>query len=277
MDSGSLRFNRRLGLFGGVAMILALAVSCGRKSSVSRSPASIGARELDPALKSGPLKNVLCDAISGKNPGTLVGCYPFDGNSGDGSNSGNHGIVHGSVEFIKMGNGAVADFKGGYLRLPMHPAYPSENAPRTIAMWIYTEKESWKMDRHTIFHSGGFLEGARKTFAIDMHQAPQLQISIWDDDFFFDPKINLSGWFHLTTVYDPEARKIRTYVNGSFAGTKDDVRTLETMSGDYFIGSSKDGQMPFLGKMDDVLIFKKSMTDSEIRELYRIKAQQPGS
>ncbi|RYZ60819.1 MAG: LamG domain-containing protein, partial [Proteobacteria bacterium] len=237
--------------------LMASLSSCKPSSVASRdvatAPALASSSELVPGLPQGPLQNAFCELISKKNPGSLVGCYPMDGNAGDGSSLGNHGQIKGAVQFSKLGTSEFAAFTGGFIQIPKNSSLPKENDARTFALWIYTEKGSWKMDEHTILHSGGFLLGPRKTFAIDMHTSPQMQISIWDNDFFFEPKVALEGWFHLSAVYDPSSRKMRAYVNGEFIGTKDDVKALETPDMDYFIGSSKDGKFPFLGKIDDLL------------------------
>ena len=96
---------------------------------------------------------------------------------------------------------------------------------------------------------------------------------VWD--------ISKSGqWMHLTSVFDPENREVRHYVNGRRVSEQEieDRFFIDTLR----IGNAEIGNwgQPFRedptwairnlnGRMDELAVFKVALTDSEIQQLYQ--------
>lgn len=78
-----------------------------------------------------------------------------------------------------------------------------------------------------------------------------------------NPKLN--DWHHVVATYDGESLKI--YVNGEEMDSLNRKGKLATSDVPVYIGASEKGEH-FNGLIDEVTIYKKALTRSEIKELY---------
>ena len=75
-------------------------------------------------------------------------------------------------------------------------------------------------------------------------------------------------WVHLATVYDSKARTVRFYLNGQF-----DRQTLQEVAyparlGPAQIGNWNREDRKLSGRMDELLLLGRALSDAEVRELY---------
>ena len=78
------------------------------------------------------------------------------------------------------------------------------------------------------------------------------------------PVLDDNAWHFLTMVYD--GTNIIAYVDGNHVWTN--VKAINTVLGNYFIGKSSWGTNYFNGNIDEVTIWDEALAPSEIRELY---------
>jgi hypothetical protein len=80
--------------------------------------------------------------------------------------------------------------------------------------------------------------------------------------------IDLGNWYHLVGTYDGD--KTRIYLNGDFIIEKDVPNNgIDWSSGPLYIGDVPDSNNRFYGKIDEVAIYNRALTQAEIRQHYQ--------
>ena len=83
----------------------------------------------------------------------------------------------------------------------------------------------------------------------------------------------MNKWQHVAFVWDREARKGRTYINGVLTGEQpasngssyDLVSNNHTV---YDIGLKRESNILFQGYLRDLMIIKRALAANEVRDIY---------
>lgn len=154
----------------------------------------------------------------------------------------------------------------------------SFGSPLTISTWVYfPDKRQW----------GGHLISCRQKFRVNY------QFSLFDDQyvynsqqtrfeflqyhedkggFYSQPFIPQSGvWYHFAVVYD--GKELRFYINGDLFQAAPFEGLNETEPAEIILGAMKIDRyvLPegdFDGVVDELMIFRRCLSGSEIREMY---------
>lgn len=197
----------------------------------------------------------------------LVGWWKFDEGTGtiaaDSSGTGNDGTLHGPVEWTPDGkiNGALA-FTGPYNYVYVeNDASLNPTREITLAAWI---NPSWTGNNRIIQKAPEGTDGQYRLIKeggnnIRLHLQPAANFEITGN-------IPPNGeWTHLAATYDH--RMIRVYYDAAVVGETAFNDDLTTSDGPLFIGN-KWSQAPagdeFNGIMDDVRIYNRALTQSEL-------------
>ena len=256
-----------------------------------RRAASLDAGPLRHAHRRGATRSLAVAALSawasvcsaGIDDG-LMAHWALDGNALDSSPNANHGIVHGGVTPTRDRNGregmALAfDGVDGYVSVPDSSTLHSASQ-RTLSLWF----------RFDGGHVGGdgnvalFYQGAQARQACES----QRELSTWlypgpysvqsisagdgDCQFIEDTLVSKDGGWHLvTTVIDRSVRHSMTiYVDGEPAVTKHDpYRSFNTSSEEVRLAWTQEPPYtPFHGALDDVRLYDRALSRTEVRQLY---------
>ncbi|MES2966725.1 MAG: LamG domain-containing protein [Patescibacteria group bacterium] len=80
---------------------------------------------------------------------------------------------------------------------------------------------------------------------------------------------NANEWFQVAMVYNAASTSIELFVNGVSIGMSYEVpSSISNTDADFVIGGREDRIAPFSGKIDDVIIFNRALSHSEITSLY---------
>ena len=200
----------------------------------------------------------------------LVGWWKFDEGTGDiaadSSGNGNDGTLNGPLEWTTEGKiGGAMAFTGPYNFVLVEDA-PSLNMTQeiTIAAWI---NPSWTGNNRILQKSSGggdnqyrLIKEGGNNIRVHLPPAPNFEIT---------GNIPPQGeWTHLAATYDHSM--IRVYYDGVVVGETAFSDNLGVSDGQLFIGN-KWAQAPagdeFNGIMDDVRIYNRALTQSEIKRL----------
>jgi len=205
----------------------------------------------------------------------LVGHWTFDSkdlktNVADTSGLGNNGYMQGfgatssAVTVGKLGQGLKFDGVNDYINLAN--TIPITGAsPRTVTAWIRREANvctgSWKCP---IIEFGASGTGARNTLYLKSNKLSFIGFSA-DLDGSLD--VPLNKWTFVAEVYD--GTNMTFYVNNSVSTPA--PLTLNTGSSFATIGHDT---LPnnFPGSIDDVRIYSRALSASEIKQLYNAGA-----
>jgi len=201
----------------------------------------------------------------------LVGWWTFDEGSGniaaDSSGNGNDGTLNGPVEWTAEGKiGGAMKFTGPYNYIQIQDS-PSLDMTReiTIAAWI---NPSWTGNNRILQKSSG---GGDNQYRL---------LKEWGDNMVFHlPGLSpdrlefpglppLGEWTHLAATYDGSSMKV--YYDGVVVGEQDSSGQLGTSDGTLCIGTKHETAPAgdeFNGMLDDVRIYNRALTQSEIKRL----------
>jgi hypothetical protein len=213
--------------------------------------------------------NVLADLNDG-----LVAYYPFDGDAKDASGNGNDGTVHGAtLTEDRFGNTESAynfDGKNDSIKIADDVSLDVESL--TMAAWIYRIGNCpSSQDSCMIFNKESSYE-----FAIRSGNTLQWALQIngkWD---WKDTKkqIPQGKWVHVVLTFDNSI--VKSYVDNelvesvTYNGNLDKRDSPATISG----RPSNQAHSSFYGAIDEIRIYNRALSESEIQQLYNAKEEE---
>jgi len=208
----------------------------------------------------------------------LVGWWQFDEGSGtkavDLSGEGNDGEIFGVTSWVDgyVGSGALK-ITGGGVKIADNPLLRPPKV--TVAMWFnFGGKQvqgarlfqKGKDNQETINFQGG--QGG---IGFSLATAPRENRGISTKH-----KFEIGKWYHITGIYD--GSELRVYVNGKISN-KRTVEPFVPYAGEnqpLVIGNRyPDMARPFNGIVDDVRVYTRPLSDTEVWELYAWKGRDP--
>lgn len=219
----------------------------------------------------------------------LVAEYLMEKSSFDTSGNSNHGIANGPVpiidRFAQHGKAMRFDGVDDYIEIKNHPSLHSDRA-LTISVWLYAETVPVGLDNYkAIFWKG-------ETSVIDSSNYSHREYALWLGDnghlhFTSTPLdspaqkycntapslIRAQKWQHIVTIIDSELGKMRIYVDGEFIVEADyGNANIRTSNSPLLLGGGTIMRNHnFNGKLDDIRIHNRALSESEIQALYKAK------
>jgi hypothetical protein len=222
----------------------------------------------------------------------LIAHYAFDGNANDSSGNGNHASPAGSFGYIANGrtdgaihingDGALFYSGGGFVGLPQFGA--ALNSGFSISLWVKDEA------------IGTDPVGEEQYVTFGSVELPQLGISLNRNNpssptlaFFLDPVGTgnhpgivffprgipsfaefAANWKHLVLVYEPG--RFAAFLNGEKIGEAPGTFTgfpvATAALGRHWWSGGGASSARMSATFDDVLIYNRALTDSEVTQLY---------
>ncbi len=193
--------------------------------------------------------------------------YPFDGNARDASGGENHGIVNGALlTNDKYANPDKAyDFNGtsAYIATPLN-INPSEMPTLTMSAWVWPRQAGGDVNagrRQVFSHDDGGFDRSL------LMENTKWHVFTGGTNWNTGATAELNTWQHVAVVFEPN--NVRFYKNGqrySFGaapGTGTSVSKL--MIGNNPVSTWNEF---FDGVIDDVRIFSRALSQSEVQEIY---------
>ena len=190
----------------------------------------------------------------------LVGWWPFNGNANDESINGNNGVVNGPILTTdRFGNSNKAySFDGVNDNInPLQNNLPFGTTARTISIWFQR------------IGTGGnlFSYGSANTSNAYMISIGANIISNqgWADDFPVYPSID-NSWHNVVCTFDGLNSTI--YLDNSNLGSNS-MTSWNTIAGSFYFGTRVLNDMDFFnGNIDDIAIWNRQLTTTEITAVY---------
>ena len=206
----------------------------------------------------------------------LVGYWPFNGNANDESGNGNNGVVNGAT--LTTDRNGFSDsaylFNSNYITIPYSNLFDFNDF--SVGLWISTSQS----DVGSAIKQNNYSDASNERFGISVNNPLNTQ---------FDVKYNSTsctagvGWESNTSgqsICDNQYHYVVGTTNGNTTKLYVDgilVNTLVTpypQSSNCFGGEIQVGRdwasylHYFLGKIDDIGIWNRALTDQEITNLY---------
>ncbi len=196
----------------------------------------------------------------------LISYYPFSGNAMDSTNNNNDGTVNGAVLTTdRFGNANSAYFFDGVDDYIFNASPTSlDNQDHTVAAWVQSKKAGFQ-------GIAGLIGGAGNNgYYLNINSAGNYAMlegngTTWGYAVSNDVYQNDNQWHFVVSTRTGGIAKI--YVDGILQ----DGSTAETMSCaacELVIGYSTSASQYFGGSLDDIRIYSRALSDSEIKGLY---------
>lgn len=91
------------------------------------------------------------------------------------------------------------------------------------------------------------------------------------DELAYTHSTNLDEWYHITYTYDDAANTHSMYINGNLVKTEDNYVSIGYDTHPLIIGADVENETLsyfFHGLIDDVRIYDRALTESEVETLY---------
>jgi uncharacterized protein YjdB len=219
-------------------------------------------------------KVVTVNAIAGGIPTSgLVAWYPFNGNANDESGNGHNGVNNGAVLSVdRFGNtNSSFQFNGSnrYIELGSSLGLSSANG-LTLSAWFNWAGSNGITDHQYIFQIGSNPNGSIVIKNDSTVVGNVVNCNCASDIPVLSPGTSKSTWHHAVLTYDLALGTSKLFVDGVLMST-----TTESMYS-YFtinnnnsrIGNYHWGSHYFNGLIDDVALYNRALTPTEVTQLY---------
>jgi len=202
----------------------------------------------------------------------LIARYTFDGNANDVSGNNNHGTLVGGITLTTDrfgGANRAYSFNGSnsYISVPASASLNSPTTGCTQAAWVYLYGTS--------LVGSGFNPLLMKSltsengFMYRMIANPDYigaAFNNWNTAMSAAQATPLNQWHHVATVFNGST--VRYFYDGAFIGTQPMVMTITADNRPLTIGADTPGVFEiFNGKIDDVCIYNRALSDADILQL----------
>jgi hypothetical protein len=227
----------------------------------------------------------------------LVAWYPFNGNANDESGNGNDGVVNGALLCNDRNNDGQKAFQfdgeNDIINLPLNSGNTANSNQFSIQYWIIPD--SLLISPQTVFanwHSNppnplglsnlpvGFITGFAKFSGYNLYGSYLGNYGVGTNS-----NLLFSTWNHVVVVYNGNEvlsdNRQRIYLNGvlqsnnytcqnclnSIPSTSGNILNHTTIGARY-VGVENILADPFKGKLDDIAIYNRALTQAEVTALY---------
>jgi hypothetical protein len=202
----------------------------------------------------------------------LVAYYPFNGNANDESGHYNHGTVHGAVLVPDIdGNADSAysfDGDNDYIlvndsnRLDLTTAF-------TLSAWVNLDSyagTSWDGHAPNVISKSDYRYDPYRIELLSNQTVLWVANSSNKDSPVSMSAVPINQWTHVATTFD--SGEVKFYHNGILTGTTtSSIETLYADAGSLYIGAYSPSWHTVDGTLDEIRIYNRALSLSEIREL----------
>lgn len=216
----------------------------------------------------------------------LVGYWPFCGNANDASGNGYNGTVNGpTLTTDRFGNANSAyNFTGSTHNITLSNSNNFISGSFSVSSWCTIEDlYPVNFDATIIGQLNGSVSNDRKWLfgyrSIGLQNGVSYYLfnnsgNMLSNNYSFNWLPTQSQWYHITWVFQ-SGNSIKTYINGVLhSDVSVSLTNFNNISNNVLakIGNASDVDsplpLPWKGKIDDVGIWSRTLTPSEIQQLY---------
>jgi hypothetical protein len=202
--------------------------------------------------------------------GTSTTANDTSGNNNTGTLINNPSWVTGHV-----GNGAL-NFDGStkYVEATNSPSLSISGNQLTVSAWVFQPNNISTSTHYAIIaklsdpinyispyfsYALYFLNGSYATFFVTVGGSEQTLTG---------PSLSVNAWHHIVGVYD--GSHILLYTDGVLQGTQAQTGNISAFSTPFRIGTNTDFSRNYSGSIDEVRIYNRALSSSDVTQLYDI-------
>lgn len=223
------------------------------------------------------LGSLFNNMTSSNTDDNLAAYFPFNGNAYDESVSKHKMFIHNvnlcNDRFGK--NNSALEFNGSDSYIKTNKNNALNNAESiTICSWVFPRRaknwESWISKDGPKWAARwrvGFGENKNLEWGFTKCNSVSGQ-NMWTNFWVTNSELPLNKWTHIAVSADQYKKIVTVYMNGKKVGALTNLKPFDKSDGAVRIGHQSDDNVYFDGKIDDVRIYNRVLSDQEIREVY---------
>jgi hypothetical protein len=192
----------------------------------------------------------------------LVSSYPFNGNANDAVGSYNGTVFGATLTTDRFGNqNSAYSFNGSNAYIDLNSAF--DLPQRTVSFWAYITSDA-SVPQGIFSSDNTSLQYGNTNFEIDKYSLGVLQFAMSVGGNVALSSTNISQWYLLTSTWDGSTAKF--YVDGSLVSTGTSTSNAKSADGHStaLVGCSRKKIKYFNGKIDDIKVFNRALTEAEV-------------
>ncbi|MBF0103148.1 MAG: LamG domain-containing protein, partial [Desulfobacterales bacterium] len=212
----------------------------------------------------------------------LVAYYPFNGNANDESGNGNNGTVNGATLTTDRNGNANSAFSfngsGNIISIDSNPSL-NPTSSLTLVCWVYPLM-------YNTNGTGIITKNDQYILGINWPQGGNTQeLNLWlykqGWSLYALGKVPLNSWSYVAAVYNGNTASL--YINGMLigthngtliTGTQTTASQINTTTNKLIIGTGNASTSQyFKGTIDNIRIYNRALSESEIQQLYNENSQ----
>ena len=209
----------------------------------------------------------------------LKAYYPFSGNANDVSGNANNGTVNGATlttdRFGSANSAYSFDGVSNNIRIP-YPVLSQTpcDGDWTISFWYKLGAPFNSFSGFVVFNNGG-VPGQQGINPFGRYDSSGRVMGYWWNKtqvFTLQSNFDNNLWYHFTYTYSHSTNLMKVYVNGT--NNTGDTIDLSTSGGsainlgNWYVGSTAYNNEYFKGKVDDIGMWNRTLTQAEITTMY---------
>lgn len=227
------------------------------------------------------------------NTGTLntglVGSWPLNGTASDVSGNNHNGTLYNTLtttdRFGNAGNAILFNGSSSQITIPDNAALHLNNTDYTITVWVRLDNYNSGLYSAIISRRGalganqGYLLAISGVNSVHTAGLPSTtggttSFNNGSAGYSFSPSVATGQWHMLTVTYGLSGQVLNEYFDGTLYNTYTGAGTLPSTAYDLTIGVdqaanlSNSGGYYFQGAMNDLRLYSRSLSASEIQQLY---------
>jgi hypothetical protein len=199
----------------------------------------------------------------GDCPSSMVSYWTFDGGDATDDYNGNHGTVNGAVPETGQVGGAMSfDGNDDYIQIPASSDFVFGTEDFSWVMWINPGQLAGDT---RVLLSNQDIDNMQLFVSAD--PIPNIGFA-GDHNFVGTPGLDwtLGQWYHIALVRQNGV--ILIYRDGAYLGGGENTNSIGTNTAVDIGFRSVNGMHPWHGLIDEVAVFNRALTASEIQQMY---------
>jgi hypothetical protein len=209
--------------------------------------------------------------------GTSTIAHDFSGNGNNGTLNGfaNPPTTTSGWNNGRLGKGLSFDGTGDYLTLPGNTDISLKNNISSVSMWAYINSVGPNGYAELYSVTGGARTGI-------VWRSTQIGVDANSDfyDYYVSGTLSYNSWNHIVVEIDRTINKASVYINGVYKGQTNAWSSYTPTANTPQIGANSltgNGGDYLNGKIDEVRIYNRALSATEVSNLYKLGAVKLGT